>query len=94
MISSLLPHHVLIEPFEDDEPEGSLILNAQRESHVQYGWVLDTADDLEEDIPVGALVIFIGWKEAGIPPRHYAPWKEHLYTLHEDDIDLVLEDWD
>ena len=93
-MSSLLPHHILVRPVQDDEPEHSYVMDALREAHTQCGWVLEVAEGLEENIQVGELVIFVGWKQRNV---HIKPWIQNqentLYNLHEDDIEAVLEDW-
>jgi len=60
--------------------------------YVQSGWVKEIGE-LEENISVGDLVIFVGWKERNIEMTQYMGWSDDLYTLHEDDVEAVLEDW-
>ena len=90
----ILPHHVIIEPIPDDEELGSLYIpDTMRQMHVQRGWVKYISDILEEDLSPDDLVVFVGWKERRVPARQYAQWEDDLYSLHEDDIELVVEDW-
>jgi hypothetical protein len=90
----LLPHHVIVRPVQDDEPEGSFAIDALREAHTQCGWVLAVSATLEEAIAPGDLVVFVGWKQKNILIKPVIQTQENtLYSLHEDDIEAVLEDW-
>jgi hypothetical protein len=94
MIKPLLPHHVLIRPVQDDEPYGSIQTDALREAHTQCGYVLQVSTVLEENILPGQVVIFIGWKQRNIHIVPFVQTQENtLYSLHEDDIEAVLESW-
>ena len=94
IVQRILPHHVLIEPIPDDEEIGSIYVpRTMRQMHVQRGWVTRVSDILEEDIRPDDLVVFVGWKELRAPARQYGQWEDDLYSLHEDDIELVIEDW-
>ena len=90
----LLDHHVLVEPIQDDlESEGIILPDQTAQFHVSRGWVLEVSDVLEESIAPGDFIVFQGWKEARAPTRQYEQQHENLYSLHEDDIDLVVEEW-
>jgi len=90
----ILPHHLIVKPIPDEEKVGSIVIpETLRQMHVQRGWVTDVSDILEEDIYVDDLVVFVGWKESRMPRRQYDQWEHDLYSMHEDDIELVVEDW-
>jgi hypothetical protein len=95
----LADHHVLIEPVHDADythepgPDGLTRPGPTRIYHPNLGWVRGVGE-LEEDIKVGDLVIFVGWKQYQIPTRSYADRRIDWYVQHEDDIEVILEDWD
>lgn len=86
------PHLLLIEPIQDEETVGVDIPDQLREAHVQLGWVIDTGW-LEEAVEPDDLVVFVGWKEKMVPQSDYAHWRDDWFILHEDDIELVIEEW-
>lgn len=88
------PHLVLIEPIQDDESYGREINipDQAREAFVQCGWVTDLGV-CEEQIKPGDLVTFVGWKQKNVTQSQYAHWRHDKYVLHEDDIELVIEEW-
>lgn len=93
MKTSLLPHHVRVEPIPDIESTGGITIPEHSvQAHAQRGWVLEVSETLEEHIEIGDLVIFVGWKETRIRKSDQQP---HLddYSMHEDDIELVVASW-
>lgn len=84
---------IVVEPIQDQDLDLIVIPDTNREAHVQCGWVL-AVGDIHENLEEGDLVVFVGWKEKGIPQREYAPWRSEHYALHEDDIELVIEEWE
>ena len=86
------PHLILIEPISSQETDTVLTPDTSDQVYVQSGWVKEIGE-LEENISVGDLVIFVGWKERNIEMTQYMGWSDDLYTLHEDDVEAVLEDW-
>ena len=89
------PHLVMIEPIQDDKTYGAAVRipDQTREAHVQCGWVVDTGM-CEEQLGAGDLVVFVGWKQKNVPQHQYSHWRDDLYVMHEDDIEMVIEDWD
>lgn len=86
-------HLVKLQPIRDPCQVGPVLIPDQsREVHVQAAWVVETGE-LEEDLKPGDLVVFVGWKQRQAPVRQYAPWESDYYFLHEDDIELVIEEW-
>jgi len=83
----------MIEPIQDEEGYDSVHIPEQtREAHVQCGWIIDTGV-CEEALSKGDLVVFVGWKQKNVPQSQYAHWRDDLYVLHEDDIEMVIEEW-
>lgn len=84
---------VVVEPIQDPDLEHVALPDAMRECHVQCGWIIATGPDCVEQLEPDDLVVFVGWKEKGIYQQQYEPWRSEHYALHEDDIELVIEDW-
>jgi len=84
---------VTIEPIHDPDFDNILKADNYREAHVQCGWVRSVGADCHEDLNEDDLIVFVGWKQKGIEPHQYAQWKDNLYVLHEDDIELIVKEW-
>ena len=85
------PHLVLIEPISTLETE-PLRTETSDQAYTNSGWVR-AVGALEEDVRVGDMVVFVGYKERNIELDQYRNWGDDLYTMHEDDIEAVVEDW-
>ena len=93
-----LRHKLFVEPIYDRQWQGwngplPLYLPEHHvDKNSSYGWVR-AVGELDEDIQVGDLVVFVSWKQriAHLDPTEY--YKERLYVLHEDDIELIVTDW-
>lgn len=89
----LRKHHVLIRPANDKDSSWSYLTpDIGYRAYVHSGYV-EAVGKVEEDIKVGDFVTFTGWQEERLREVQFAPWTGDKYTLHEDDIDLVVEDW-
>lgn len=82
----------MVSPISTQDTEALLTPDTSDQAYTQSGWV-QAVGLLEEHIEVGDLVIFVGYKERNIELTQYMNWSRDLYTLHEDDIEAVLEDW-
>lgn len=89
------PHLLLIEPIQDDETldPGVHIPDQTREAHVQLGWIIAVGTDLEEQLAPEDLIVFVGWKQKMVQQSDYAHWRDDWFTLHEDDVETVIEEW-
>lgn len=91
----LEPHHVLIEPVHDPEIEKGVRVPGQtRIYHPNLGYVRGLPDILDEALRIGDLVIYVGWKQRQVAVGPVQDRRLDWYIQHEDDIELVLEDWD
>lgn len=88
-------HVFLVNPIRNrDESLGGLYVPEHvKDAHVQMGWIEATPDRYEENLSVGDLVVWVGYKQRQAPERQYEHWKKDMYWIHEDDILLVIEDW-
>ena len=84
---------VTIEPIQDQDLTQIVLSDALREAHVQCGWVRSVGADCHEDLHEDDLIVFVGWKQKGIEPHQYAQWRDNLYVLHEDDIEVIVKEW-
>lgn len=89
-------HLVRIRPVREDDMEGhDFIPSSSVQAHAILGEILDVASDVEEDLPVGAYVVFRPWRQLQMDSRIglWTHWMKDNYLLHEDDLLLVLEEW-
>ncbi len=86
-------HMVVLEPIQDPDLDAVKLPETLRECHVQCGWVVAIGPLCDEQLEENDLIVFVGWKQKGIYQNQYEPWRSEHYALHEDDIELVIEEW-